>query len=261
MSSSKAVDLTQSKQSDLRTLLIAMVIVPTVIVIIRAWSRALLPVSPTSKIPTKFWWDDWTAFAAAAINIAVCGIGLRMVDLGLGLHIQAVSPDNVEKFLKVLWIVYYIFDTGTAVGKASALFFYARIFSVSNSRFKYALWLVHAMNVAWLLAILLSVTFMCSPIQKAWETSLPGTCLNTGLLWTGSGVTSLIIDVIILIMPLPMLWKLQLKTIRRIQISGVFICGYLVVVVSIGRVVTIIQAGDELELDPTCEIYLTITPP
>lgn len=83
------------------------------------------------------------------------------------------------------------------------------------------------MNVAWLIGILLSVTFMCNPIQKAWDVTLPGTCLNTGELWMGSGLTSLIIDVIILVMPLPMLWKLQIKTMRRIQISGVFVCGYL----------------------------------
>ncbi|KAK7744558.1 hypothetical protein SLS53_003443 [Cytospora paraplurivora] len=187
MSSATAVDLTESKQAGLRALYIAMAIVPTVIVLIRAWSRALLPVSPTSIISTKFWWDDWTAFAAAAINVAVCGLGLKLIDLGLGLHLQALPPENIEKFLKLLWIVYYIFDTGTAVGKASALFFYARIFSASHSKFKYALWLVHALNVAWLLTILLCVTFMCSPIRKAWDTTLPGTCLNTGILWTGSG--------------------------------------------------------------------------
>lgn len=154
-------------------------------------------------------------------------MGLKLVDYGLGLHLQALPPENIEKFLKMLWIIYYIFDTGTAVSKTSALFFYARVFSVNNSRFKYALWVVHAMNAAWLLAILLSVTFMCNPIQRAWQPALPGTCLNTGILWTGSGVTSLIIDVIILVMPLPMLWKLQMKTISKIQIIGVFMCGYL----------------------------------
>lgn len=65
MSSAKAVDLAESKQAGLRALYIAMAIVPTVIVLVRAWSRALLPVPPTSIISTKFWWDDWTAFAAA----------------------------------------------------------------------------------------------------------------------------------------------------------------------------------------------------
>lgn len=154
-------------------------------------------------------------------------MGLKLLELGLGLHIQVVPPENVEPFLKLLWIIYYIFDTGTAVSKSSALFFYSRVLGVANSRFKYALWLVHAMNVAWLITILFSVTFMCSPIERAWKTTLPGKCLNTGLLWMGSGITSLLIDVIILVMPLPMLWKLRMKTIRKIQISGVFLCGYL----------------------------------
>jgi hypothetical protein len=59
------VDLNESQQGNLRMLLIAMAIVPTIVVLIRAWSRALLPVSAVSKIPTKFWWDDWAAFVAA----------------------------------------------------------------------------------------------------------------------------------------------------------------------------------------------------
>lgn len=56
---------------------------------------------------------------------------------------------------------------------------------------------------------------------------MPGNCLNTGSLSMGISFGSLIIDVIILVMPIPMLWKLQIKAIRRIQISGAFVCGYL----------------------------------
>ncbi|KAH7310895.1 hypothetical protein B0I35DRAFT_489801 [Stachybotrys elegans] len=92
------------------------------------------------------------------------------------------------------------------------------------------------------------------PIERAWIPTMPGRCLNTGTLWMGSGISSLIIDVFILMLPLPILWRLQMKTARKLQISGVFVCGYLVVVVSIGRLVTIVQAGNELELDPTYRI-------
>lgn len=52
-------------QTELRALLITMIILPTVIILIRAWSRALLPVDPTARIASRFWWDDWTAFIAA----------------------------------------------------------------------------------------------------------------------------------------------------------------------------------------------------
>ncbi|KAH8779803.1 hypothetical protein F5883DRAFT_516816 [Diaporthe sp. PMI_573] len=89
-----------------------------------------------TRNPTKFWWDDWTAFVAAAINIVI------------------------------LWVVCYVFTLELAVSKASALLFYTRVFTMSNSKFKYAVLSVHAMNVAWFLGTLPSVNFICSPIQK-----------------------------------------------------------------------------------------------
>jgi hypothetical protein len=57
--------LSESKQADLRGVLKAMLVLPTVVVVIRAWSRALMQLSTHSKIPARFWWDDWTAFAGA----------------------------------------------------------------------------------------------------------------------------------------------------------------------------------------------------
>jgi hypothetical protein len=53
------------KQGALRSLLIAMTVLPTVVIIVRFWSRALLQDFTVSRMPTKFWWDDWTALAAA----------------------------------------------------------------------------------------------------------------------------------------------------------------------------------------------------
>ncbi|ETS75365.1 hypothetical protein PFICI_12309 [Pestalotiopsis fici W106-1] len=258
MSSAQNVEISEIQQGQLRVLPIAMIVVPTIIILLRAWSRALLPVSPTSHITTKFWWDDWMVFAAGALNIANCGMGLKLVDYGLGQHVQDVPPENLYKFLKILWAVHYTFDIGTVLSKASALFFYDRVLSANNSRFKHALWLVHAMNFAWLFARLFGDIFMCSPVQKAWNPALPGKCLNTGWLWTGFGVTGLLIDVIILIMPLPVLWKLRITTLRRIQICAVFVLGYLVVVVSIGRLVTILEAGDQIDLDPTYKLVLPL---
>ncbi|OTA98156.1 hypothetical protein M426DRAFT_120744 [Hypoxylon sp. CI-4A] len=215
-----------SKRRELRTLFITMMTLPTVVVLIRTWSRALLPAFHMSKIPNKFWWDDWTVYIALALNIATCGMCLKLLDLGLGFHRQVV-PQGVEPFLKLFWALYYVFDTGTAVSKASALFFYARLFGIANTRFKHALWVVHAMNGIWLVGVLLRALFMCSPIEKAWKSELPGHCNNTSVSWLGSVISSLVIDIIILVLPLPILWNLHMKAVRKIQITGVFVCGYL----------------------------------
>lgn len=55
----------EDKQKQLWDLLIAMIILPTVVILVRFWSRALLPTLSVSKLPMRFWWDDWTALAAA----------------------------------------------------------------------------------------------------------------------------------------------------------------------------------------------------
>jgi hypothetical protein len=233
------------KQGALRSLLIAMTVVPTVVITIRFWSRALLQDFSLSKMPIRFWWDDWIALAAAVserdrhlsgnkvthcdqiLNIVVCGLGIKLVNLGMGLHIEVVDPANIELFLKLLWVTYYFFDTGTAIAKTSALFFYARIFGVVNPKFRYSLWIVHALNAFWLIGFLGAVTFQCTPVEKAWKPSLPGRCSNTGVLWLAAGISSLVIDILILLMPIPMLWKLRMRTTRKIQVIIVFLCGYL----------------------------------
>ncbi len=56
---------------------------------------------------------------------------------------------------------------------------------------------------------------------------IDGHCSNEDTLWLGSVIPSVIIDLIILIMPLPMIWKLQMKLTKKILIMGVFMCGYL----------------------------------
>ena len=145
----------------------------------------------------------------------------------MGKHVQIVPPENITPFLLLLWVEYYVFDIGTVLGKSSALFFYARVFSNPNSRFKWALWIVHGLNAAWLIALIFAIIFECSPIERAWVPTLPGTCSNTDALWLGSGVPSLLIDLVILIMPVPMLWRLRMKKNRKWLIMGVFICGYL----------------------------------
>lgn len=162
-----------------------------------------------------------------AFNIAMIGLTLKLVYYGLGLHVFVLQIDDVKGYLKFLWAIYFVHTTGMAIAKTSVLLFYTRVFGMRNTKFKYAIWSVHAMNIAWAIGTLLSVLFICNPISKAWEFLQPGSCLNFTQLWLGNGLPNLIIDVIILVLPVPMLWQLKMKWARKIQIIGVFACGYL----------------------------------
>ncbi|KAA8643796.1 uncharacterized protein ATNIH1004_010570 [Aspergillus tanneri] len=183
----------------------------------------------------------------------MCGIGFKIANLGAGLHLLVVPIENFSKIMKLLWAEYFIFDTGTTVARASALLFYQRLFGEVQSRFTYAIWVAHILNICWMIGMHFAVGFQCSPVEKLWKPLIPGHCTSTRTLFIASGTPSVIINVFILSLPLPLLWRLKMKLVRKLLIIGVFLCGYMVVVVSIGRLVSIVKVGPNLEKDFTWE--------
>ncbi|KAI1088028.1 hypothetical protein F5B19DRAFT_472905 [Rostrohypoxylon terebratum] len=107
------VGIIDERQEVLRKLFISMMVIPTVMLIIRIWNCLLIPESSMSGAQmSRFWWDDWTVIVAAGLNITVCTIGIETIRLGLGLHIDEVPEPDVELFLKLLWIIYFVFHHG-----------------------------------------------------------------------------------------------------------------------------------------------------
>ena len=53
--------------------------------------------------------------------------------------------------------------------------------------------------------------FLCTPIQRNWDKSVPGTCINeSGFLFSGA-TFNMVADVLVFVMPIPTLWSLQRK--------------------------------------------------
>jgi hypothetical protein len=151
-----------------------------------------------------------------------------MVQFGLGRHFADIDPDDMLPFFTVLFAVYFIYDTALVLLKASALLFFARIFLSQqySTWFSWCLYATHFLNIAWFLGIVFSSAFMCQPIAKSWNPTLEGKCGSTPGLWLGSAIPSVVIDLIILLLPLPMIWSLKMSTARKSGITAIFVCGY-----------------------------------
>ena len=108
--------------------------------------------------------------------------------IGLGRHIKDVPPYQVTAGLKLLYAGYIFCDIAISLPNLSVLFFYARIFKVSQ-RFSWALWLVGALVVLRNLQAVLLAIFQCRPIDKAWHPQRPGSCINTYQWWLGSAIS------------------------------------------------------------------------
>lgn len=151
-----------------------------------------------------------------------------MLANGFGTHIDTLSPEEILLNLQLFYAGNFLFDAAVTCSKASALFFYGRIFprAVNSTWFNIALWVVHGLNVAWFIGIVVATFFLCIPMEKSWIPTLEGSCDAQNKVYIGSAVTSVIIDLLILLLPLPNIWQLQLKAAQKSGLLLIFMLGY-----------------------------------
>ncbi|KID81973.1 hypothetical protein MGU_10700 [Metarhizium guizhouense ARSEF 977] len=233
-------------------LCIAMIVVISVMIVLRFASRLIAESSPGHF--KSLWWDDWTALVSTIFMLVQLVMSLVMFDLGAGKHIWVVPPENVVKILRMLFAVYFIYDIHLAMAKASALFFLARIFppKASPPWFNNAVIITHAANAAWFIGIVLGTIFRCKSLRN-WNPMLPGKCTDASVLFMGSAIPSVVIDLAILLIPMPKIWGLKMTPSRKMAVIGIFTLGYCSIVVSLGRLVTVIKMGDDIPRDITYE--------
>jgi hypothetical protein len=77
------------------------------------------------------------------------------------------------------------------------------------------------------IATTLASTFQCTPVPRAWNKALPGRCLNTTIFWYTNAAFSILGDLIILLIPMPVIYSLNLHLSQKISLMFVFALGFL----------------------------------
>ena len=155
---------------------------------------------------------------------------LSVQNYGLGLHTNKVSEPNREAFSKSLYAGQICWHVGTSLLRFSALAFYARIFHVRTNPSR--IWVrvfygVCALSAAWLVgAVLMDGAFACIPISKFWDKAVPGECASEFSLLVAGTLGSVVTDILVVLLPLPQVFKLNMKTRKKIAVSFSFLLGY-----------------------------------
>lgn len=90
-----------------------------------------------------------------------------------------------------------------------------------------------AFSAAWGLCFFLLALFPCQPIAKNWKVSLEGKCIGWGTkepntffaMWAAHAVTNMVIDVVVLLLPLPFFGILQITGKSRTGLVALFSMG------------------------------------
>jgi hypothetical protein len=99
-----------------------------------------------------------------------------------------------------------------------------RLFPLDTlSRFAYA---NMAYTVCWGIATWIVNLTVCTPIAYAYDkTIVGGHCKNQAISGTISGALSLFGDVMILVLPMPIIFRLHINLRRKLALSAIFLLG------------------------------------
>ncbi|KAI9838759.1 MAG: hypothetical protein M1838_004530, partial [Thelocarpon superellum] len=169
---------------------------------------------------------------------------------GLGKHLLAGTIEGVENYLKSLYAYLFLYSLCLYFVKLSLLVFYKQIFP--SRGFRIAWYIVVAFNTLVTLTALLVAIFQCRPISGFWDKSFESTCIDSYAFLLAEGALTITSDVIVLIMPMPMVWRLQISSRQKLALTGIFVLGSFVTVASIIRITTL---GQVFTLDSTWNVY------
>ena len=110
----------------------------------------------------------------------------------------------------------------TAV-KLSILHLYVTIFP--NRRFRIVCCLMGILSLAYFLMVFLETFLFCHPVAYNWDKTIDGYCKDPLLAYLLAAISNLLIDVVIVCLPLPLLWRLQMQLSKKIAITGMFSLG------------------------------------
>lgn len=132
---------------------------------------------------------------------------------------------------KALYVFEDIFPICTAATKLSILCLYKRIFSTRNRTFAYALYVVGALQIAWATAGFFTTVFQCWPIDSLWlpaegiKLTKKPRCISLVRALLGLASVNTLLIAAVLILPMPMVWSLQMPVKQKVAICGIFVLG------------------------------------
>lgn len=209
--------LNNSRQTEIVSIVAVMMTVSTVAVILRLVGRKI------SAAP--YGADDFLIVVALILTYGLNINEIIAVHYGFGRHQLMLSLDYISKFLLNDWTIQIIFATAISVTRLSLLVFYHRIFPVK--RFKIVASITGCIIICWWISFILAIIFSCYPVESYWNKAIVGHCVNEHTLSWGITGTELATNIIMLILPIPWLWKLRLAWSKKLALTGMFALGTL----------------------------------
>lgn len=166
---------------------------------------------------------------------------------GLGLPIKDRSKASLIAYTRVNFAGRPIYQLGISFFKIALLVSYLRLLKGTDQKtYRRIVWGTIIIVFLAHLGCALSLIFACTPVDKSWNPLRKGSCLPAGSSFTGYAIVTIVSDIVVALLPIPVLLKLNVRLEKKLGLIGIFLLGMFTTICSILRYVQInrIQFGD-----------------
>ncbi|KAF2730549.1 hypothetical protein EJ04DRAFT_39471 [Polyplosphaeria fusca] len=187
--------------------------------------------------------DDYLISFATICLVGQCASGLGFgPPHGMGRHVIFVSPHDLMIFRLGDYVFSHFYDIALVSVKLGILAFYYRIFVVPL--FRKIVLATAAIVIGWGIGITVTLALVCQPTAAFWDDRIKGTCLNLGTFTYFTNISNLVTDIWIFLMPVPVIWHLQLQTKKKLLLCFIFCMGLGTCIVSALRLRVVLGHTD-----------------
>ena len=127
--------------------------------------------------------------------------------------------------LQCYYVTDCLYPATVGIIKISTLLLFARIFPSRN--FIRILWAVGLFISTYSAIMVFTIIFQCKPVEGYWNSNREADCLDSTKVLTAMASLNVVTDFLVVCLPLPLLWKLQMRRGMKLQLMGIFSVGSL----------------------------------
>ncbi|KAF3764072.1 hypothetical protein M406DRAFT_220421, partial [Cryphonectria parasitica EP155] len=187
-----------------------LLVIATVSVILRMTSRFIASAGIRSDNLIMVFALVSSLLCPSVRNLTRCFLGTAY---GAGTHVWTLTIPKVLMIYKILFGYTFVYAAAVSSTKISILFFYYRLFQKNSSLiFSVCLGLGGFLAAAYPIIVWTTMSKACQPTSFFWEqfTGADGICpVDISNFFLALGVINMINDILVLLIPIPRIWKLN----------------------------------------------------
>ncbi|KAF6230668.1 hypothetical protein HO173_011019 [Letharia columbiana] len=185
------------------------------------------------RLLNAFYSEDYILVTAWLFSTAWTIICLEQEEDETRRHLWAIPKEALIVSSKWAAASIFLYVPATALPKLAILVSYLRI--LPNKNIRISVYAVFFITIGYMVASCLAFLLQCHPVARIWDMVIPGEChvISNFLV---NGVFNFAIDIMVLLLPVPVLMEWRVSSRMRALMGSVFAIGSLACIVSAVRI-------------------------